>query len=80
MLSRYPIVQHLVLYLSWKTCVPRGLQRVDVSVDGCTLHLYNVHLGTAILERRFQARRLANIVADHHVAGRSWCWAISTNG
>jgi endonuclease/exonuclease/phosphatase family metal-dependent hydrolase len=68
-LSRYPIVQHLEQDLSWKTCEPRCLQRVDVSVDGCTLHLYNVHLGTAILERRFQARRLANIVADHHVGG-----------
>ena len=68
-LSRYPIVQHLEQDLSWKTCEPRRLQRVDVSVDGCTLHLYNVHLGTAILERRYQARRLANIVADHHVSG-----------
>ena len=68
-LSRYPIVLHLEQDLSWKTCEPRRLQRVDVSVDGCRLHLYNVHLGTAILERRYQARRLAHIVADHHVSG-----------
>jgi endonuclease/exonuclease/phosphatase family metal-dependent hydrolase len=40
-----------------------------VSVDGRTLHLYNVHLGTAILERRHQARRLATIVADQRVSG-----------
>jgi endonuclease/exonuclease/phosphatase family metal-dependent hydrolase len=28
-----------------------------------------VHLGTAILERRYQARRLALIVSDKHVSG-----------
>lgn len=68
-LSRYPILQHSDQDLSWKSCEPRRVQRVDVSVDGCTLHLYNVHLGTAILERRHQARRLATFVADHHVSG-----------
>ena len=45
------------------------MQRVDISASGCTLHLYNVHLGTAILERRHQARRLASIVCDRHVPG-----------
>ena len=38
-------------------------------VDGRTLHVYNVHLGTAILERRHQAQRLAAIVSDRHVTG-----------
>ncbi len=55
--------------LSWKTCEPRSMQRVDVDVDGRTLHVYNVHLGTAILERRHQAGRLAGIVSDRQVAG-----------
>jgi endonuclease/exonuclease/phosphatase family metal-dependent hydrolase len=68
-LSRLPIVQHLEQDLTWKTCEARRLQRVDVAVDGHTLHLYNVHLGTAILERRHQARRLAAIVSDRHVSG-----------
>ncbi len=45
------------------------MQRVDVAVDQYTLHLYNVHLGTAILERRHQAERLAAIVTDRHVGG-----------
>ena len=36
-------------------------------VSGRLLHVYNVHLGTAILERRHQARRLATIVSDRHV-------------
>ena len=68
-LSRWPITAHYAHDLSWKTCEPRRLQRVDVAVSGCTLHVYNVHLGTAILERRHQAEKLAAIVADRHVGG-----------
>ena len=68
-LSRLPIADHTEHDLSWKTCEPRRLQRVDVGVHGYTLHVYNVHLGTAILERRHQAQRLAAIVTDRHVAG-----------
>jgi endonuclease/exonuclease/phosphatase family metal-dependent hydrolase len=68
-LSRLPITQHLEHDLSWKTCEPRRMQRVDVAAHGGTLHVYNVHLGTAILERRHQAERLAAIVSDRHVPG-----------
>jgi len=68
-LSRFPITQHVEHDLSWKTCEARRLQRVDVSVNGSTLHVYNVHLGTALLERRHQAARLASIVTDRHVPG-----------
>ena len=45
------------------------MQRVDVDVNGRALHVYNVHLGTAILERRHQAQRLAAIVSNRHVTG-----------
>ena len=68
-LSHFPITHHVEHDLSWKTCEPRRLQRVDVSVNGSTLHVYNVHLGTALLERRHQAERLAAIVTDRHVPG-----------
>jgi endonuclease/exonuclease/phosphatase family metal-dependent hydrolase len=68
-LSRLPITAHFEHDLSWKTCEARRMQRVDVGVDGTTLHVYNVHLGTAILERRHQAERLASIVCDRHVGG-----------
>jgi len=68
-LSRFPITQHVEHDLSWKTCEARRMQRVDVSVNGSTLHVYNVHLGTALLERRHQAERLAAIVTDRHVPG-----------
>jgi endonuclease/exonuclease/phosphatase family metal-dependent hydrolase len=66
-LSRFPIHQHTQYDLSWKTCEPRGCQRVDIDIDGDTLHLYNVHLGTAFLERRYQATRLSAIVHDRRV-------------
>jgi endonuclease/exonuclease/phosphatase family metal-dependent hydrolase len=66
-LSRFPIRAHSQYDLSWKTCEPRCCQRVDIAVDDKTLHLYNVHLGTALLERRFQAGRLSAIVHDQRV-------------
>ena len=66
-LSRFPIRDHSQYDLSWKTCEPRCCQRVDIAFDDDTLHLYNVHLGTALLERRYQAGRLSAIVHDHRV-------------
>ncbi|MBI3264508.1 MAG: endonuclease/exonuclease/phosphatase family protein [Acidobacteria bacterium] len=69
-LSHLPIKHHAQYDLSWRTCEPRCCQRVDLAVnDDHTLHLYNVHLGTALLERRHQASRLAAIVHDRRVSG-----------
>ena len=66
-LSRFPIRHHSQYDLSWKTCEPRCCQRVDVGIDDDILHLYNVHLGTALLERRYQAGRLSAAVHDHRI-------------
>lgn len=66
-LSRLPIRHHSQYDLSWKTCEQRGCQRVDIAVGDETLHLYNVHLGTAVLERRYQALRLGTIITDKRV-------------
>jgi len=66
-LSHLPIVHHVQYDLSWKTCEPRCCQRVDIAVGTHTLHLYNVHLGTAYLERRYQAQRLSAIVHDRRI-------------
>jgi endonuclease/exonuclease/phosphatase family metal-dependent hydrolase len=66
-LSRFPIRHHAQYDLSWKTCEPRNCQRVDIAVGEHTLHLYNVHLGTAFLERRHQAGRLSAILHDRRV-------------
>ncbi len=66
-LSRLPIRHHSQYDLSWKTCEPRGCQRVDIAIGDETLHLYNVHLGTAVLERRYQASRLSTMLTDKRV-------------
>ena len=66
-LSRNPIRHHAQYDLSWRTCEPRCCQRVDVAVGNDTLHLYNVHLGTALLERRHQAGRLSAILHDRRI-------------
>jgi len=66
-LSRHPITHHAQYDLSWKTQEPRCCQRVDIAFGSDTLHLYNVHLGTAFLERRHQAGRLAAILHDRRV-------------
>ncbi len=68
-LSRHRIVHHTRYDLSWKTCEPRCCQRVDVELGDRLLHVYNVHFGTAIRERRVQAERLAGIVSDRRVTG-----------
>jgi endonuclease/exonuclease/phosphatase family metal-dependent hydrolase len=69
-LSRFPIVHHSQYDLSWRTCEARGCQRADLDLgEGRMLHVYNVHLGTAVLERRYQAPRLASFVHDHRVTG-----------
>jgi endonuclease/exonuclease/phosphatase family metal-dependent hydrolase len=87
-LSRFPIVHHSQYDLSWRTCEPRGCQRADVDVGGGdTLHIYNVHLGTAVLERRYQAPRLAAFVHDRRIQGpkiilgdfNEWLRGLATN-
>jgi endonuclease/exonuclease/phosphatase family metal-dependent hydrolase len=68
-LSRLPVKFHTQHDLSWKTCEPRSCQRVDLQIGDHVVHIYNVHLGTAVLERRYQAQRLGAIVRDHRVTG-----------
>jgi endonuclease/exonuclease/phosphatase family metal-dependent hydrolase len=66
-LSRLPIHHHSQYDLSWKTCEARNCQRVDIAVGDGILHLYNVHLGTAVFERRYQASRLSAVLTDKRV-------------
>jgi endonuclease/exonuclease/phosphatase family metal-dependent hydrolase len=69
-MSRFPILHQAQYDLSWRTCEARGCQRAGLDLgDGRLLHVYNVHLGTAVLERRYQAPRLASFVHDHRVTG-----------
>jgi endonuclease/exonuclease/phosphatase family metal-dependent hydrolase len=66
-LSRFPIREHLQYDLSWKTCEPRCGQRVQIDLGHHRLQVYNAHLGTALLERRYQAPRLAAWIDDRRV-------------
>lgn len=69
-LSRFPIAHHSQYDLSWRTCEARACQRADLEIGSTELlHVYNVHLGTAVLERRYQAPRLASYVHDRRVVG-----------
>lgn len=61
-LSSYPILEHARYDLPSQKREPRCCQRVDLDVHGHTLHFFNVHLGTGLMERRRQAVHLANIL------------------
>jgi endonuclease/exonuclease/phosphatase family metal-dependent hydrolase len=68
-LSRLPIRPHMQPDRTWTTCEQRGVQRVDLALDDDTLHFYNVHFGTSLLERRSQAAKLATVVHYRRVVG-----------
>jgi endonuclease/exonuclease/phosphatase family metal-dependent hydrolase len=62
-LSRLPLSSSENYDLTWRGREPRGCLRVDVELRAgnettARLHFFNVHLGTAFIERRHQARRL----------------------
>jgi endonuclease/exonuclease/phosphatase family metal-dependent hydrolase len=61
-LSRRPPVTVKNYDISWRWCERRGALRVDFAPDEDkgqpALHVFNVHLGTAFIERRHQGRQL----------------------
>lgn len=57
-LSRYPIRRVCNHDITWRWREPRGCLRVDVEVGDALIHIFNVHLGTAFVERRHQGRQL----------------------
>jgi endonuclease/exonuclease/phosphatase family metal-dependent hydrolase len=57
-LSRHPISETRNYDLSVRGREERGCLRADVTVSGMLLHVFNVHLGTALIERRHQGRKL----------------------
>ncbi len=74
-LSRLPVEQSRNYDITWRGREPRGCLRVDVKLgeeEGSpVLHLFNVHLGTAFVERRHQGRKLVGdgILRDSDLAG-----------
>jgi endonuclease/exonuclease/phosphatase family metal-dependent hydrolase len=63
-LSREPPTAVRNYDISWRWCERRGALRVDFAADEAqeqpALHVFNVHLGTAFIERRHQGRQLLN--------------------
>jgi endonuclease/exonuclease/phosphatase family metal-dependent hydrolase len=57
-LSRFPISTMRNYDLSVRGREERGCLRADLLMNGSVLHIFNVHLGTALIERRHQGRRL----------------------
>lgn len=55
-LSRWPIESAHQIDLSVAGRRPRGALRTDIRVDRMLLHVFNVHLGTAMRERHAQAK------------------------
>ncbi len=58
-LSRYPISFACNYDLTQHGREERGCLRTDIQIDAIgSLHIYNIHLGTAYRERRYQAHRM----------------------
>ena len=60
-LSRLPLLETRNYDISVRGREQRGCMRADISANGSgVIHVFNVHLGTALLERRHQGRKLVN--------------------
>lgn len=60
-LSRLPVVETRNYDITVRGREERGCMRADISANGSgVLHVFNVHLGTAFIERRHQGRKLVN--------------------
>jgi len=71
-LSRFPLRLVCNHDISVRARERRGCLHTDVDVAGAdTLHVFNVHLGTAYLERRHQGRRLVEeeILSNRELKG-----------
>jgi endonuclease/exonuclease/phosphatase family metal-dependent hydrolase len=68
-MSRFPIEHHAQYDLTWRRNESRCALRADLRVGPHLLHIFNVHLGTALLERRYQSERLSIFVNDRRVVG-----------
>ena len=60
-LSRLPLLETRNYDITVRGREQRGCMRADISANGSgVIHVFNVHLGTALLERRHQGRKLVN--------------------
>jgi endonuclease/exonuclease/phosphatase family metal-dependent hydrolase len=60
-LSRLPLLETRNYDITVRGREERGCMRADINANGGDLlHVFNVHLGTALMERRHQGRKLVN--------------------
>lgn len=59
-LTRLPLGKVENFDITWRGRERRGCLRSDLHLNGRVIHLFNIHLGTAYIERRFQGRRLVS--------------------
>lgn len=64
-LTGHPVIEHAVHDLTWQWREPRCCQRLVVELAGRHLQVFNLHLGTSLIERRSQGRALATLVERH---------------
>lgn len=72
-LARFPLADAHNFDITVKGREPRGCLSVDVKINAQhSIHLYNIHLGTAFFERRRQVKRLLDeeILHRQHFAPR----------
>jgi endonuclease/exonuclease/phosphatase family metal-dependent hydrolase len=69
MLTRLPVTKHIICDLSVSGHEARLCQKIELTLEGHTINLYNVHLGTSDAERSRQAKKLASRLADESVRG-----------
>jgi endonuclease/exonuclease/phosphatase family metal-dependent hydrolase len=65
-LTRLPIVAAENYDITWRGRERRGCFRCDIQFGSQVIHVFNVHLGTALMERRHQGRKLIapDLLAD----------------
>ncbi|HKZ77224.1 MAG TPA: endonuclease/exonuclease/phosphatase family protein [Pyrinomonadaceae bacterium] len=70
LLTRLPIISEHNHDITWRKSEPRGCLEVTLTLDSQNtaahlLRIFNVHLGTGFFERRYQARKLLDVLANH---------------
>ena len=72
LLSRLPLGKVENSDITWRGRERRGCLRADIQLEEQrVLHVFNIHLGTAFIERRFQGRKLVSdeILNSHELSG-----------
>lgn len=70
-LTHFPVIAQRNHDITSRKSEPRGCLHVtlalagELETDRCSLQIYNAHLGTGFFERRYQARRLLDVLGPY---------------